>query len=132
MGGQSHDHYSGLDLWYLCMVALLLYTVYVVDSDMGIGKETSTYTGGIQHHLGMDILYGTGTAFDINICMTQYIMPMARNTRTGETVKSQDLSGVRYIPSQRKQCQLLAQRLADQMTQRGQDTWTAVVQPYSV
>lgn len=56
---------------------------------------------------------------------------MARNTRTGETVKSQDLSGRRYIPSQRRECQLLAERLADQMTQRGQDTWSAIVQPYS-
>lgn len=63
--------------------------------------------------------------------MQQYIMPMARNIRTGETVKSQDLSGRRYIPSQRKECQLLAERLADQMTQRGQDTWAAVVQPYT-
>jgi len=63
--------------------------------------------------------------------MQQYIMPMARNLRTGETVKSQDLSGARYIPSQRKECQLLAERLANQMTLRGQDTWAAVVQPYT-
>ena len=68
---------------------------------------------------------------DINISMQQYIMPMARNTRTGQTVKSQDLSGARYIPSQRRECQLLADRLADQMTQRGQDTWSAVVRPYT-
>ena len=63
--------------------------------------------------------------------MQQYIIPMARNLRTGETVKSQDLSGIRYIPSQRRECQLLAERLANQMTQRGQDTWTAIVQTYS-
>jgi hypothetical protein len=63
--------------------------------------------------------------------MQQYIMPMARNLRTGETVKSHDLSGTRYIPSQRRDCKLLAERLADQMTQRGQDTWTAVIQPYT-
>lgn len=56
---------------------------------------------------------------------------MARNTRTGETVKSQDLTGARFIPSQRRDCQMLAERLADQMTQRGPDTWTAVVRPYS-
>ena len=67
----------------------------------------------------------------INISMQQYIMPMARNTRTGQTVKSQDLTGTRYIPSQLKECRLLAERLADQMTQRGQDTWAAVVQSYS-
>jgi hypothetical protein len=63
--------------------------------------------------------------------MQQYIIPMARNLRTGETVKSQDLSGARLIPSQRRECQMLAERLADQMTQRGQDTWSAVVHPYS-
>ena len=63
--------------------------------------------------------------------MQQYIMPMARNTRTGQTVKSQDLTGARYIPSQRKVCQMLAERLADQMTQRGPDTWCAVVQSYT-
>ena len=63
--------------------------------------------------------------------MQQYIIPMARNTRTGQTVKSQDLSGARFIPSQRRDCQMLAERLADQMTQRGPDTWTAVVRPYS-
>jgi hypothetical protein len=63
--------------------------------------------------------------------MQQYIIPMARNTRTGQTVKSQDLSGARLIPSQRRECQMLAQRLADQMTQRGPDMWTAVIRPFS-
>jgi hypothetical protein len=63
--------------------------------------------------------------------MQQYIMPMARNLRTGETVKSQDLTGARYIPSQRSMCQILAERLADQMTQRGPDTWAAVIKPYT-
>ena len=63
--------------------------------------------------------------------MQQYIIPMARNIRTGETVKSQDLSGTRYIPSQRRECQLLAERLADQMTQRGQDTWRGFVRAYT-
>ena len=81
--------------------------------------------------MGMDIMHGLSTAFGINISMQQYIIPMARNLRTGETVKSQDLAGTRYIPSQRRECQLLAQRLADQMTQRGRDTWAAVVHPYS-
>jgi len=56
---------------------------------------------------------------------------MARNLRTGETVKSQDLTGARYIPSQRSMCQILAERLADQMTQRGPDTWAAVIKPYT-
>ena len=76
-------------------------------------------------------MYGASAASSINIVMQQYIMPMARNLRTRETVKSQDLSGARYIPSQRKECQLLAERLANQMTQRGPDTWAAVIQPYT-
>jgi hypothetical protein len=63
--------------------------------------------------------------------MQQYIMPMARNTRTGQTVKSQDLTGQRLQSHQRQECRLLAERLAAQMTQRGQDTWAAVVQSYS-
>ena len=76
-------------------------------------------------------MHGASTASSINIRMQQYIMPMARNLRTRETVKSQDLTGARYIPSQRRECQLLAERLANQMTQRGPDTWAAVVRPYS-
>jgi len=63
--------------------------------------------------------------------MADYLLPMARNLRTRETVKSQDLAGARYIPSQRKECQILAERLADQMTRRGPDTWCAVIKPYS-
>lgn len=63
--------------------------------------------------------------------MTAYIIPMARNTRTGETVKSQDLSGARFQPHQRREARLLAERLADQMTDRGPDTWTAMVVPYT-
>jgi hypothetical protein len=48
------------------------------------------------------------------------------------SLEKQEITGfIRYIPSQRRECQLLAERLANQMTQRGQDTWTAVVQPYS-
>jgi hypothetical protein len=63
--------------------------------------------------------------------MADYILPMARNTRTGETVKLQDLSGSRLQPHQRREAKLLADRLAEQMTQRGTDLWTAVVQPYT-
>jgi hypothetical protein len=42
---------------------------------------------------------------------------MARNTVTGQTVKTQDLTGTRFTLSQRKlaedQCQQLAQRLSE-------------------
>ena len=61
----------------------------------------------------------------------QYILPMARNLRTGQTVKSQDLSGRRLRPDQRRECQLMADRLAEQMTQRGSDQWEPVITEYS-
>jgi hypothetical protein len=63
--------------------------------------------------------------------MTQYIMPMARNSRTGETVKEIDLTGSRYQPHQRQICLLSAQRMAAQLTERTGDTWLALIQPYT-
>jgi hypothetical protein len=63
--------------------------------------------------------------------MADYILPMARNTRTGATVKLQDLSGSRLQPHQRREARLLADRLAEQMTARGVDLWTAVITPYT-
>ena len=60
-----------------------------------------------------------------------YILPMARNRRTGETVKAQDLTGSRYQQHQQHGCLLEAQRLARQLTDRTGDDWTAVVQPYT-
>jgi hypothetical protein len=63
--------------------------------------------------------------------MTRYIMPMAHNRRTGETVKEMDLSGSRYQQHQRQDCLLTAQRLAAQLTARTGDDWTAIIQPYT-
>jgi hypothetical protein len=60
-----------------------------------------------------------------------YILPMARNRRTGETVKAQDLTGNRYQRHQKRDCLLEAQRLASQLTDRTGDVWVAVVQPYT-
>lgn len=62
--------------------------------------------------------------------MAQYIIPAARNTETGQVLQSQDLSGVRFQPHQRKECQLLAERLAQQLTQRSGVTWRAFCQSY--
>jgi hypothetical protein len=75
-------------------------------------------------------MYGFGTASIINSNMN-YIMPMARNRRTGETVKAQDLTSSRYQLHQRHDCLLEAQRLARQLTERTGDVWVAVVQPYT-
>jgi hypothetical protein len=81
--------------------------------------------------LGLDFVHGSCAAFDINITMTQYIMPMARNSRTGETIKEMDLTGGRYQMHQRRECLITAQRLAAQLTARTGDAWTAVIQPYT-
>ena len=61
----------------------------------------------------------------------QYILPMARNLRTGETVKTQDLAGRRYRQDQRRECQMMADRLAQQMSDRSSDRWEPIVREYS-
>ena len=99
---------------------------------MGIREETVTYSCGIQHHLGMDFMYGTSTAFGINICMSeQYLLPMARNTVTGQTVKNQDLNGTTFTQRQRVLAEEIAGQLADRMTARTGDTWQGFVKLYT-
>ena len=99
---------------------------------MGIGEETAAYSGGIQHHLGMDFLYGSSTAFGINIYMSeQYLLPMARNTVTGQTVKNQDLTGARFTQKQRVLAEDIAGQLALKMTARTGDTWQGFVRLYT-
>ena len=99
---------------------------------MGIGEETAANTGGIQHHLGMDFMYGASTAFDINIYMReQYLLPMARNTVTGQTVKNQDLNGTTFTQRQRVLAEEIAGQLADRMTARTGDTWQGFVKLYT-
>lgn len=62
----------------------------------------------------------------------QYLMPKARNLITGQTVKSQALDGEARIElRQRALAQEQAQRLADQMTQRTGQPWTALVETYT-
>ena len=132
MGCQSHDHRTGLDFWYKCMVAVFLYTDDIVDTDLGIGKEAVAHPGRIQHHLGLDILYGASTAFDINISMSeQYLLPMARNTVTGQTVKTQDLTGTRFTRLQRSLAQAVADQCAAKMSARTGDTWQGFVKTYT-
>ena len=82
--------------------------------------------------MGVDILHGTSTAFDINIRMSeQYLLPMARNTRTGQTVKTQDLTGLRYSLAQRVLAESAADQCAIKMTARTGDTWQGFVQAYT-
>ena len=99
---------------------------------MGIGEETAAYSGGIQHHLGMDIMHGASTAFGINIYMSeQYLLPMARNMITGQTVKNQDLTGTKFTQKQRVLAEEIAGQLADRMSARTGESWSGFVQLYT-
>ena len=82
----------------------------------------------------MDVveLHGTSTAFGINIAMSeQYLLPMARNSVTGQTVKNQDLTGAKFTQQQRGLAEEMSQRLAVRMTARTGDTWQGFVQLYT-
>jgi hypothetical protein len=114
------------------MVAVLLYSGNKSNTDLGIGEETLAHTGRVQHHMGLDILHGTSTAFGINICMSeQYLLPMARNTVTGQTVKNQDLTGTKFTQRQRVLAEDIAGQLAARMTARTGDKWLGFVRLYT-
>jgi len=61
----------------------------------------------------------------------QYLLPKARNTVTGQTVKTQDLTGNRFTMSQRTLAEDMARQLADKMTARTGDTWQGFVEAYT-
>ena len=61
----------------------------------------------------------------------QYLLPMARNTVTGQTVKNQDLTGDRFTQRQRVLAEDMAQQLAQRMTARTGDTWQGFVKLYT-
>lgn len=63
--------------------------------------------------------------------MTRYLLPKARNTQTGETVKTQDLTGARYSLAQRSFAEQAAAQLAQKMTRRTQVEWTPIVVEYT-
>ena len=113
-------------------MALLLYTSDQPSSDLGFRKETVAYLGGIQHHMGLDLLHGASTAFGINISMSeQYLLPMARNTVTGQTVKTQDLTGARFTQRQRVLAEDMARQLAERMSARTGAEWQGFVKLYT-
>ena len=82
-------------------------------------------------------LHGLGPALDwINNSvkehsMAKYLLPMARNLTTGETVKTQDLTGERFRLNQRGLAEDMANQLADKMTARTQSPWLGFVQEYT-
>ena len=60
-----------------------------------------------------------------------YLLPMARNTVTGQTVKTQDLTGARFELSQRALAEDMARQLAEKMTARTSERWQGFVQTYT-
>jgi len=56
---------------------------------------------------------------------------MARNTVTGQTVKTQDLTGTRLNLTQRAIAQELADQLAAKMTARTGETWQGFLESYT-
>jgi len=61
----------------------------------------------------------------------QYLLPMARNTVTGETVKTQDLTGARFKLDQRPLAEDMSRQLAAKMTARTGDAWQGFVIKYT-
>lgn len=61
----------------------------------------------------------------------QYLLAKARNLRTGQTVKNQDLTGTRIELRQRAIAEDHARQLAVKMTARTGDAWTGYVEVYT-
>jgi hypothetical protein len=61
----------------------------------------------------------------------RYLLPMARNTRTGQSVKTQDLTGARFQLSQRFLADDMARQLAERMTARTGDVWQGYLVEYT-
>ncbi len=59
-----------------------------------------------------------------------YYLPKARNNRTGQTVKDQDLSGGRFTKRFKALAEDRADQLAASMAARTGDTWTGFVETY--
>ena len=60
-----------------------------------------------------------------------YYLPKARNTRTGQTVKDQDLSGGRFNKRFKHLAEDRADQLAAAMSARTGDTWTGFIESYT-
>ena len=61
----------------------------------------------------------------------QFLLPMARNMITGQTVKTQDLTGARFTQRQRGLAEEMSRQLADKMSARTGDKWQGFVQLYT-
>jgi hypothetical protein len=61
----------------------------------------------------------------------KFLLPKARNTVTGQTVKNQDLTGGRFTLKQRVLAEDSARQLADKMSARTGDLWLGFVESYT-
>ena len=61
----------------------------------------------------------------------QFLLVKARNTRTGGSLKQQDLTGARFTLAQSEMAHEQAQRFADSLTARTGDQWVPVVESYT-
>ncbi len=62
--------------------------------------------------------------------MTTYLLPQARNTVTGQTVKTQDLTGTRFGLNQHSLAQQQADLTAAKMSARTGQNWQGFVVEY--
>lgn len=61
----------------------------------------------------------------------RYLLPKARNLSTGQTVKTQDLTGARFTLQQHALAFEAATQVANKLTARTGDPWEPVVVEYS-
>ena len=61
----------------------------------------------------------------------QYLITKARRVSTGQTVKTQDLTGARLELAQRGIAEDQARQLAEKMTRKTGDPWVGFVEVYT-
>jgi hypothetical protein len=62
--------------------------------------------------------------------MTTYLLPKARNTVTGQTIKTQDLTGTRFALNQRRLAKDMADQTAAKMSARTGVLWEGYLVEY--
>jgi hypothetical protein len=66
-----------------------------------------------------------------NTMADQFLLPMARSIETGETVKTQDLTGARFTTKQRALAEDVANQIATKMSARTGQNWIGFVRAYT-
>jgi hypothetical protein len=63
--------------------------------------------------------------------MAQYLLVTARNLRTNQVQKQQDLTGARFTARTRSLAEDKARQMADELTRRTGDSWIPELREYS-